>query len=129
MTGPSEKLWLIFTSDYGFALFTLANTVQVAPCRTLVPFVGQFLVAHTDRRRSCERDGQNFNPYACVHVLYPTPTVNRWRIISRNAVNWNDDLSICQFKYLWDGLYLLICLSRLLVHSMPGWLSWLPVIS
>jgi len=42
VTGPREKLILIFTSDYGFALFTLANTVQVAPCRTLVPFVGQF---------------------------------------------------------------------------------------
>jgi len=42
MTGPREKLWLIFTSDYDFALFTLAITVQVAPCRTSVPFFGQF---------------------------------------------------------------------------------------
>jgi len=109
----------------------------------------------SQRRRSCERDGrrtvkrggpvnsgitplftfytcergttysQNLNPYACVRTLYPTPTVNRWRIISRKAV---DDLSICQFEYLWDGIYILICLSRLLVHSMPGWLSWLPLL-
>jgi len=42
VTGSREKLLLIFTSDYGFALFTLANTVQVALGRPLVPFVGQF---------------------------------------------------------------------------------------